>query len=417
MHIVRSPHAHARITGIDTEAARHVPGVLGAFTQADLQELGPIPCQVAVATNGPMLVPSRYALASDRVRYVGEPVAFAVAETRMAARDAAEMVSVEYDPLPCVTDARAALQAGRPTAMAGRARQSRLHVREGDRGAVASAMTQAAEVVDLDLVNNRIIIAALEHRGAVGRFDPAAGSYDLVLSAAGVHGIRDALADKVFRVERAQIRVSAPDVGGGFGVKNAVYPEYVMLLWAARRLGRPVRWASEHGEDFVSTAHGRDNLTRARLALDAEGRFLALEVDNVANLGAAMSTGGPGSSTNAPGNAMGGGYAFPAVYMHVRGAFTNTVPTDAYRGAGKPEANYLLERLIDAAATRLGIDRIELRRRNLAHEFPRGPRWRRRSTAGRFAANIDPALEAAGYAGFPARRAEARARGCCAGSG
>ena len=417
LHVVRSPHAHALVRGLDVSGARDMPGVLGAFTHADLDGLGPIPCQVAVATKGPMLVPERFALASNRVRYVGEPVAFVVAETRDAARDGAEMVSVDYDPLPCVTDAREALAPGAPQLWPDAPGNLAYTFEKGDREAVRTAFGQAAHAVELDLVNNRIVVAPLETRGAVARFDPADASYRLLLSAAGVHAIRDALADTIFRVPRERMQVAAPDVGGGFGVKNAVYPEYVMLLWAARQFGRPVRWMAERSEDFVTTAHGRDNLTRARLALDADGRFLALEVDNVANLGAAMSTGGPGSSTNAPGNAMGGGYAFPAVYMHVRGAFTNTVPTDAYRGAGKPEANYLLERLIDAAASRLGMDRVELRRRNLARDFPRRTPMATTIDGGRFAANIDPALAAADYAGFPERRTEADARGMLRGIG
>ncbi len=269
----------------------------------------------------------------------------------------------------------------------------------------------------LDLVNNRLVVAPLETRTAVARFDPANATFHLLVSAAGVHFIRDALADTVFRVPRERVRVAAPDVGGGFGVKNALYPEYILLLWAARRLGRPVRWTAERSEDFISTAHGRDNLTRARLALDADGRFLALDVDTVANLGAAMSSGGPGSSTTAPGNAMGGGYDIPAVFMHVRGAYTNTVPTDAYRGAGKPEANYLLERLIDAAAAALGRDPVELRRQNLLRRFPHRTAMATTIDGGQFAANIDPALEAADYTGFPARRASARARGRLLGLG
>lgn len=415
--VVRSPHAHARILGIDLTAARATPGVLGVFIASDLGDLGPIPCQVTVATNGPMLVPERYALAADRVRYVGEPVSFVVAETRNAARDAAELVEVDYDPLQALVEARDALAPGAPALWPGVPDNLAYTFEKGDRAAVDAAFRAAAHVVSLELVNNRIIVSPLEHRAAVGRFDPATATYHLLFSGAQVHGIRDALADTVFRLPRAQVQVAAPDVGGGFGVKNALYPEYILVLWAARLLGRPVRWALDHAEDFVSTAHGRDNLTSARLALDPDGRFLALAVDTVANLGAAMSSGGPGSSTSAPGNAMGGGYAFPAVHMHVRGAYTNTVPTDAYRGAGKPEANYLLERLIDAAAYQLGHDRIELRRRNLVRNFPHRTPMSTTIDGGRFAANLDPALRAADHAGYPARRDDARARGRLRGIG
>ena len=215
-------------------------------------------------------------------------------------------------------------------------------------------------------------------------------AFDLLLTGQGVHSIRNQLASAVFHMPPERIAVRAPDVGGGFGVKNFLYPEWVLVLWAARRLGRPVRWVAERGEDFLTSAQGRDNRTRARLALDKDGRFLALDVDTVANLGAYLSTNGPGSSTNSPASAMGGVYDIPAVFMAVSGVFTNTVPIDAYRGAGKPEANYLTERLVDLAARRLGIDPIELRRRNVIRRFPVSTQPRQsRSIAGAFAANLD----------------------------
>ena len=404
LHMVRSPHAHARLVGIDAAAARALPGVLGVFTAADLAGLGPIPCSTAVATDGPMHVPLRYALATDRVRYVGEPVAFALATTAAAAQDAAEAVEVSYHPLPCVVEAVDALAAGAPLVWDDVPGNLSFRFRKGDDAAVAAAMAAAAHVVELDLVNNRVIVAPLEHRAALAVYDAPSETFTLTLSGQGVHGIRRDLAEAVFRIPLDKLAVASPDVGGGFGVKNPVYPEYVAVLWAARQLGRPVRWASGHGEDFLATAHGRDNVTRARLALDASGRFLAIHVETVANLGAGMSTGGPGSSTTAPGNAMGGGYVIPAVFMSVRGAFTNTVPLDAYRGAGKPEANYLMERLVDEAARRLGMDRVALRRLNLVHDFPHRTAVATTIDCGRFAANIDVALDAADAAGFPARR-------------
>ena len=410
-HMVRSPHAHARLVGIDTTGARAMPGVAGVFTAADLAGLGPIPCSTVVATDGAMHVPRRDALAGDRVRYAGEPVAFVVAETAVAAQDAAEAVVVDYIPLPCVVEAADALAPGAPLLWDDVPGNLSFRFQKGDRAAVVAAMAQAARIVELDLVNNRVIVTPLEHRAALATFDGEAGGFTLVLSGQGVHGIRRDLAESVFRCPPDRLQVSSPDVGGGFGVKNPVYPEYVAVLWAARRLGRPVRWASGHGEDFLATAHGRDNVTRARLGLDAAGRFLALEVDTIANLGAGMSTGGPGSSTNAPGNAMGGGYDIPAVFMSVRGAFTNTVPLDAYRGAGKPEANYLLERLVDEAARQTGIDRVTLRRRNLVCRFPHRTPMATTIDCGRFAANIDPALDAADAAGFAARRDASAKRG------
>ena len=409
LKVVRSPHAHARILAIDAAAARAAPGVLGVFTAIDLVALGPIPCSTAVPTDGPMLTPHRPALATSRARHAGEPVAFVVAETEAQALDAAELVAVEYDALPCVVEAVDALAPGAPQLWDDVPGNLAFRFRKGDAAAARAAMAAATHVVSLDLVNNRLIVAALEHRTCVGDYDAASETFSLLLSGQGVHGIRQDLAQSVFRVPLPQVQVSSPDVGGGFGVKNGLYPEYIMALFAARLLGRPVRWESTHGEDFVSSAHARDNVSLARLGLDAQGRFLALEVETVANLGAAMATGGPGSSTNAPGNAMGGGYVIPAVSMSVRGAFTNTVPIDAYRGAGKPEANYLIERLIDEAAHVLKLDRIELRRRNLVDTFPHRTAVSTTIDGGRFAGNIDMALDRADTAGFPARR-EASAR-------
>ena len=246
-----------------------MPGVLGVFTAADLRDLGPLPCTVPVASVAPMIVPPRPALAAERARHVGDPVAFVVAETRTAARDAAEAVNVDYRMLPAVVDAPAALLPAAPQLWAQAHGNLSYRFQKGDAGAVAAAMRDAAHVVELELVNNRIVISAMETRGAIGQHD--AGGFHLMFSGAGVHALQSQLADSVFRVPRAQMRVSCPDVGGGFGVKNALYPEWVMLLWAARTLGRPVKWIGERTEDFVTTAQGRDNVTRARLALDARG--------------------------------------------------------------------------------------------------------------------------------------------------
>ncbi|MBS0643860.1 MAG: xanthine dehydrogenase family protein molybdopterin-binding subunit [Proteobacteria bacterium] len=412
--IVRSPHAHAVIGRIDTVAARSAPGVLGVYVYDDIADLGLLPCATQVATVAPMIVPPRPALAKNRVRHVGDPVALVVAETKEAARDAAELVIVEYTPLPCVVDAVAALAPDAPAIWDGGNESYRFQ--RGDETAVQTAMTTAAHVVELEVVNNRVVIAPMETRGAIGRWTAEHG-YDLLVSAASVNAIRDQLADVVFRCPRDHVRVSAPDVGGGFGIKNCLYPEWALLLWAARRLGRPVKWIADRGEDFVSTAQGRDNVSRGRLALDRDGTFLALRADTVAGLGAYMSGGGPGSSTNAPAAAMGGGYVIPAIFMDVRGVFTNCAPIDAYRGAGKPEANYLIERLIDHAAVQCGFDPISLRRRNLISAFPYRKALGTLVDCGRFAANIDDVLEAANFAGFPARKAASEAEGRLRGIG
>jgi carbon-monoxide dehydrogenase large subunit len=406
-HVVRSPHAHATINRIDTAAAWDMPGVLGIYTYQDIADLGLLPCATQVATVTPMIVPPRPALARDRVRHVGDPVAFIVAESAFAAHDAAERIKVEYTPLPCVIDAAAALAQGAPSLWD--TGNESFRFQRGDPKAVQAAFASAKNIVEIEVVNNRLVIAPIEPRAAIGQWGN--DTFDLFVTAASVHAIRDQLANSVFRCTRDQIRVSAPDVGGGFGIKNCLYPEWVMLLWCARRLGRPVKWVEDRAEDFVSTAQGRDNISKGRLALDADGRFLALDVSTVAGLGAYMSGGGPGSSTNAPAAAMGGGYVIPAIFMDVRGAFTNTAPIDAYRGAGKPEANYLIERLIDKAARQCGFDPINLRRRNLIASFPYQKALGTMVDCGRFAANIDDVLALADHAGFPRRRAASESQG------
>ena len=416
MHVVRSPHAHARLNGIDAAEARAMPGVLGVYTAADLAALGPLPCMVLLPSDPPMATPPRHALAKDRVRHVGDPVAFVVAESRDAARTAAETVLVDYDPLPSVTDTAAALRPGAPQLWDEAQGNLSYRFQKGDAGAVQAAIAAAAHVVEIEIINNRLVICSLETRGAIATYDEPHG-FHLQFSGAGVHGLQSQLADTVFRVPAARMRVSCPDVGGGFGVKNALYPEWVMQLWAARQLGRPVKWISDRAEDFTTTAQGRDNVTRARLALDAEGHFLALDVATIAGLGAYLSTGGPGSSTNSKVNAMGSGYVIPAIFMETQGAFTNAVPIDAYRGAGKPEVNYMIERLIDAAARQCGFDPIALRRRNLVAQFPYKKALGTTIDCGRFAANLDAAVGAADHAGFPARRADAAARGKLRGIG
>ena len=412
-YFVRSPHAHATVDAIDTTEASAHPGVIGIYTYDDITDLGHLPCATSVASDDPLRVPPRPALATGRVRHVGDAVAFVVAETLIAARDAAEAVQIAYTELPCVIDAASALAAGAPPIWDFGNESYRF--RKGDPDAVKAAFAAAAHIVDIELINNRLVIAPMETRGGIGLFEN--NRYDLMISAASVHAIRDQLADSVFHCPRDQVRVQAPDVGGGFGIKNCLYPEYVMLLWAARKLGRPVKWIEDRTEDFLSAAQGRDNISHARLALDADGHFLGLDVETKAGLGAYLSGGGPGSSTNAPAAAMGGGYVIPAIHMVVQGAFTNQAPIDAYRGAGKPEANYIIERLIDAAADQCGFDRIYLRRRNLIHTFPYRKALGTPVDCGRFAENIDDVLTHADAAGYQARLAASVSQGLLRGMG
>ncbi|HWD57711.1 MAG TPA: xanthine dehydrogenase family protein molybdopterin-binding subunit, partial [Stellaceae bacterium] len=415
--VVRSPHGHAEFAAIDTAAARAAPGVRGVFTFADLaaEGIGALPCIASMPPACGLVVPPRHALADGRVRHAGDAVAFVVADTVAAAKDAAELVAADYRMLSAVVDGPAALTPGAPLLWQEAPGNLAYRYERGDRAAVAAAMEAAAHVVEIELVNNRLVIVPIEPRAAIGSYDAASESFDLAITGQGVHSLHQQLAGAVFRIVPERIRVSAPDVGGGFGVKNFLYPEWVLVLFAARRLGRPVRWVAERGEEFLSSAQGRDNVTKGRLALDADGRFLALEAETVANLGAYLSTNGPGSSTNSTANAMGGVYAIPAIFMGVSGAFTNTVPIDAYRGAGKPEANYLIERLVDRAAHQLGIDRVELRRRNMVASFPYRMALGNVIDCGGFTANL---ATAAGQIGdLAARKAASAKRGRLRGLG
>jgi len=395
-----------------------MPGVHGVFTAAELLADGirPLPCAMALPPAAALVVPPRHALAHGRVRHVGEPVALIVADSTAAARDALEQVVVDYDDLPAVSALGDALTDGALQVWPEAPGNLAFHYERGDRAAVLAAFDAAAHTVALDLVNNRVAAASLETRTALAEHDPATGRLRLLLSGQDVHGIRRDLAH-CFGVAPGMVHVLCHDVGGGFGMKNVLYPEHVALLWAARRLGRPVRWIADRTEDFLSGVHGRDNLTRARLALDADGRFLALRVETTANMGAYVSALGPTAHTLAPATAMGGLYAIPAVFMDVRGAFTNTVPVDAYRGAGKPEANYIIERLVDAAAHGLGRDRVALREANLIRAFPYTSALGITMDTGRFGDNLAAVLLAADHAGFAARRAAAARRGRLLGLG
>ncbi len=418
-HVLRSPFGHARIGGIDVSAASAMPGVMGVFTAAELraQGIGHLPCMAKVATLEPLIVPPRPALAEGRVRHVGDPVAFVVATSRASARDAAEGILVTYEDLPAVVDGAAALEPGAPQLWEEAPGNLAFRFQKGDRAAVEAALRGAAATVEVELVNNRVVAAPMEPRAAIGSYDANADAFHLLLTGQAVHGIRDQLAEHVFHMSADRIHLVAPDVGGGFGAKNFLYPEWVLVLFAARLLRRPVKWVSDRTEDFLSSSQGRDNRMRARLGLDREGRFLALDVTTIANMGAYLSTLGPGPSTNSTSTAMGGVYAIPEIFMDVKGVFTNTVPIDAYRGAGKPEANYLIERLIDIAARQTGRDPVELRRRNIIAELPYRSALGMTIEEGGFCANLEKALLRADHKGFGARRAAALKRGRLRGIG
>lgn len=418
---LRSPHAAARILSLDARAARAMPGVAAVFTGEDTAALGTLPCAVprALPDGRPMPRPPYRALALGRVAHVGDPVALVVAETAALARDAAEAVEVEWDALPAVTDAAEALAPGAPEVWPGLAPGNlAFEWRLGDHAAVAAALAAAPHVVSLDLRVSRVVGAAMEPRAAVAWHDPAEGRSTLRSGLQTPHGTRDALA-AVLGVPVSDLRVVSPDMGGAFGLRGQPTQEHAALLFAARALGpRPVRWAAERTEAMQSDPHGRDTHNRVELALDGEGAFLALRVETAANLGAYLSLMGPHASTNNLGG-LAGVYRTPLVAATVRGAFTHTQPLAPYRGAGRPEASYAVERAIDAAALRLGLDRVALRRRNLIRpeEMPFRTGLVFTYDSGDFGRGMDLALAAADAPGFPARRAASEARGLRRGLG
>jgi len=415
--VVRSPHAHALIRCIDTAAARAVPGVLAVFTGADLKAmgLGDVPCAIPLKNRDgtDRAQTPRPALAVDRVRHVGDAVAFVVAETLKAAKDGAEAVAVDYEVLPSATDLATALDPGQPQLWETAPGNLCFDWETGDKAETDRLFAEAAHVTRLTVVNNRVVVASMEGRGAVASYDAATERFTLHTCTQGSWLVRRLMAAEVFRLPEERFRVITPDVGGGFGMKLYLYPEHVMVTVAARELGRPVKWISDRSEAFLSDTHGRDNITTGELALDREGRFLALRTRTLSNMGAYLSTFAPFIPTGAGSKVLPSVYGFRAIHVNVLGVLTNTVPVDAYRGAGRPEANYVVERLIDTAARELGIDRVELRRRNMVP--PAAMPWRTPTGAtydsGDFGTVLDAALRKIDWAGAPQRKQEAARRG------
>ena len=402
--MVRSPLAHATILSIDTAEAAATPGVLAVLTGADLKSAGLKPLPVATPQDSsdgtPFQSPDRYALPTDKVRFVGEAVVMVVAESEDAARDAAELVDIDYEDLPVETDTWTTPQVA-------------FDWRMGDEDAVDAAMANAAHRVSIDgVVNNRVIVSPIETRSYVGRYDAAAGRYTLYTQSQGVHFLRRVIAQSLDIPESA-LHVITEDVGGSFATKLMNYPEQTLVLHAARLLERPVRWVSSRGEAFLSDAHGRDQVSRADLALDKDGKILGLRIESRGSLGAYASALGPSITGKGFAKVAGHSYAIPALSLRVEGVYTNTAPTDAYRGAGKPEVIYLVERLMEKAARELGIDRVALRRRNLVPDsaMPYAAQNGWTYDSGNFEHTFDLALEAADWTGFENRRAESEAAG------
>jgi carbon-monoxide dehydrogenase large subunit len=420
---LRSPHAHAIIRAIDVTAASAAPGVIAVLTGADLAAdgLGTVPC-VSGLTNrdgSSAILPPRPAMVTDRVRHVGDTVAMVIADTAPAARDAADLVAVDYQPLPAAVDTVGALAPAQPQVWDAAKGNLCFDWEIGDSAAVAHTAAAARHKVTLTLVNNRVVVTSMEPRGAIGEYDPGEDTYTLWSSTQGSHFVRNLLAEHVFRIPENRIRVVTPDVGGGFGMKLFLYPEHVLVLWAAKRVGRAIKWIPERADSFMTDTQGRDNVTRLDLALDEDLKFLGLSVDLTANMGAYLSNFAPEIPTFSGAVMHSGVYAIPAIYVAVKGVFTHTVPVDAYRGAGRPEAAYAVERLIEFAARKLGVAPEELRRRNLvsAAAMPYATPLGLTYDSGDFVRNLDQALKSADLAGFAARRTAAKARGHYRGMG
>jgi len=422
-YFVRSPHAHAKIRSIDTKAAASAPGVLGIFTGDDLAAdgVGPLICGwVITGKNGePHKAPAHPALAQGKVRYVGDHVAMVVAETRAQAKDAAEKVVVDYETLPAVVGTAETIGSGAPQLHEDAPGNLCYDWELGDKAAIDAAFAKADHVTKVDLVNNRLIPNAIEPRAAIGEYDAGSDSFTLYLTSQNPHVHRLVLSAFNQIAPEHKLRVVAPDVGGGFGSKIFIYAEETVCVWASKKVGRPIKWTAERSESFQADAHGRDHVTTAELALDRDGKFLAMRVATVANLGAYLSTFASAVPTYLYATLLAGQYTTPLVYCEVKGVFTNTAPVDAYRGAGRPEATFVVERLVENAALEMGIDPAELRRRNLvpADAFPYQTPVIHQYDCGDFGAALGKALEIADYAGFEARRTESKSRGKLRGIG
>jgi carbon-monoxide dehydrogenase large subunit len=420
-YVLRSPMAHADIAGIDIDAARDMEGVAAIFTAADTADLGPLACPVELTgRDGKRFIePFRPVLAGKEVKYVGEPVALVLAETLAQARDAAEAIFIDYQDRPAVADVRRAVEPGAPVVWPD-APDNRLMVWErGEKAATDAAFAGAAHVVRLQSFNNRLVAAAIENRAGIAEHDAASGITTLTTPSQGAHMLRDLLCDKVFKEGREKLRVVTPDVGGGFGPKFYLYSEHALLVFAARRTGRKVFWSADRSETFISEAHARDQFTTGELALDTEGKFVGLRLHGLANFGAYISSFAPSIPTTGMAKVASGLYAIPAIHMEMHCIFTNTVPVDAYRGAGKPETFFMLERLVDLAAKKIGIDRLELRRRNFVR--PQAMPYRTALgfvyDSGDFPRLFEQALQRADHDGLERRRQGSAAKGLRRGFG
>ncbi len=415
VHFLRSDVAHGIIKSIDTSAAESMPGVVRIFTGADFEGVGGLPCgwQVTDRHGQPMQEPGHPVLARGKVRHVGDPIAAIIAETKEQARDAAEAIGLDIEELPAVVDMVAALAPEAP----------KVHDEltsnlcydwgfvEENKAAVDEAFEKAAHVTTLELINNRLVANPMEPRVAVGDYNQANDESTLYTTSQNPHVIRLLMGAFVLGIPEHKLRVVAPDVGGGFGTKIFHYAEEAFVTFASRQIRRPVKWTSTRSEAFMSDAHGRDHKTKIELALDADNNFMAIRTDTYANMGAYLSTFAPSVPTWLHGTLMAGNYKTPLIYVNVKAVFTNTVPVDAYRGAGRPEATFQLERLVDKAARELGVDPIALRRQNFITQFPYATPVAVEYDTGNYVATMDRMEEIMDLSGFEARRKASEAKG------
>jgi carbon-monoxide dehydrogenase large subunit len=416
---VRSPHAHAKVRKVDTSRAKAAPGVVGVFTGADLEGVGGLPCGWLITSldGTPMKEPPHPVLAQGKVRYVGDRVALVVAESLSQAKDAAELVDVDYEVLAAVVSPADAIKPGAPV-VHDIAPDNRCYTWGlGDKAATEAAFAKAAHVTKIDIVNNRLIPNAIEPRAANASYSRADDSYTLYVANQNPHVERLLMGAFVLGLPEHKLRVIAPDVGGGFGSKIFLYGEETALVWASKRVGRPIKWTGERSEAFLSDAHGRDHVTHAELALDKDGKFLGLHVKTIASMGSYLSTFGSSVPTMLYATLLAGQYTTPAIWAEVIGAFTTTSPVDAYRGAGRPEATYVVERIVHQAAVEMGIPQDELRRRNFIRTFPHQTPVALTYDTGDYDASMNKAREIADVAGFAARKAASAKHGKLRGIG
>src|SRR5437667_8704575 len=418
---IRSPHAHAKIKSIDTSEAMKMPGVVGVLTGQQLvdDKIGNLICGWAITSKdgSPMKMGAWAAMAPETVRFVGQAVAVVIAESKNQARDAAESVAVYYEELPVVADIKAAIAPGAPQLHPEAPGNIIYDWHIGDQAATEAAFKSAANVVSLDLTNNRLVPNAMEPRAAVADYDTAEEHYTLYTTSQNPHVARLVLSAFYTIAPEHKLRVIAPDVGGGFGSKIYIYPEEMVALWASKKVGRPVKWTGDRTEAFLTDAHGRDHISKAEMAFDKDNKITGLRVKTYANLGAYRSLFSSAVPTYLHATLLSGQYNIPNIFAEVISVYTNTVPVDAYRGAGRPEASFVVERLMETAARQLKVDPAELRRKNFITQFPHQTPVIMAYDIGDFGASLDSAMKAIDYAGFASRKAKAKSEGKLRGHG